>query len=85
MLLAYSERTKQPISNLQVPAEDLELAILLHTHYTALTLRYHKTMINDDSYPKIFYIFTFEVLLSEFAPCVLVLSDILQACLVDMS
>ena len=48
-LVLYPEKTKQtePILNLQVPSEGLELMILLHT-YTVLTLRYHLLMIIDD-------------------------------------
>ena len=39
--------------NFQVPAEGLELVILLHTQYEAL--RHHKLTMNDDSQPKFFF------------------------------
>ena len=52
--MIHPERTKQmeQILYFQVPAEGLELVILLHTQY--LGLRHHKLMINDDSHPKTF-------------------------------
>ena len=46
-----AESTKQMEEklNFQVPAEGLELVILLHTQYQAL--RHHKLTMNDDSHP----------------------------------
>jgi hypothetical protein len=43
----------EPIPNFQVPAEVLELVILLHTQYY---LGRHKSIANDDSHPKYFCI-----------------------------
>ena len=52
--LSGAESTKQMEwkLNFQVPAEGLELLILLHTQYWAL--RHHKLIINDDSHPQFF-------------------------------
>ena len=49
-----AESTKQMEEklNFQVPAEGLELVILLHTQYQAL--RHHKLKINDDSHLNFF-------------------------------
>ena len=41
----------EPKLNFQVPAEGLELVILLHALYQAL--RHHKSIINDDGHTKI--------------------------------
>ena len=42
----------ESILNFQVPAEGLEMVILLHAQYKAL--RHHKLIINDDSQPNFF-------------------------------
>jgi hypothetical protein len=42
----------EPRLNFQVPYEDIELLILLHTQNKAL--RHHKPIINDDSHPNFF-------------------------------
>ena len=45
---------KNPNFSEKKPSEGLELVILLHTQYYALTLRHHKLIINDDSHPNYF-------------------------------
>ena len=51
-----AESTKQMEEklNFQVPAEGLELVILLHTQYQAL--RHHKLKINDDRHFNVFFV-----------------------------